>query len=53
LAPRTILSGHLAPAQGKAEHLLGLLAKVPTSTPFVAPNQAALEQMMVQMNQEG
>jgi flavorubredoxin len=49
LAPRMIFSGHLPPAQGKTEQLLALLAKVPTSIPFVAPNQTALEQILAQM----
>ncbi len=49
LAPRMIFSGHLPPAQGKTEQLLELLARVPTSTPFVAPNQTALEQLLAQM----
>jgi flavorubredoxin len=48
MAPKTILSSHLPPAQGKTEHLLELLAKVPASAPFVGPNQAALEQILAQ-----
>jgi hypothetical protein len=44
-----ILSGHLPPARGKTEKLLELLAKVPASPPAVAPDQAALEQMLSQM----
>ena len=49
MAPKMILSAHLPPAQGKNEQLLELLARVPTSTPFVAPNQTALEQLLAQM----
>ncbi len=49
MAPKIILSSHLPPAIGKTEQLLELLAKVPTSTPFVAPNQTALEQILAQM----
>jgi hypothetical protein len=49
MAPKTILSSHLPPAQGKTEQLLELLARVPESTPFVAPNQTALEQILAQM----
>ena len=49
MAPKMILSGHLPPAQGRTEKLLELLARVPTSTPFVAPNQTALEQILAQM----
>jgi len=46
--PAMILSGHLPPARGKTLWLLELLATVPASTPFVAPNQAALEQILAQ-----
>ena len=49
IAPKMILSAHLHPAQGKTEQFLELLATVPPSTPFVAPNQTALEQLLVQM----
>jgi len=49
LAPKIISSAHLPPAREKTGHLLELLAKVPTSTPFVVPNQTALEQMLAQM----
>jgi flavorubredoxin len=46
MAPKMILSAHLPPAQGNTEQLVELLAKVPASTPFVAPNQPVLEQML-------
>jgi superfamily II DNA or RNA helicase len=46
LGPKMILSSHLPPARGKTEHFLELLAKVPASTPFVAPNQSTLEQIL-------
>ena len=49
LSPKIILSAHLPPALGKTRHLLELLATVPTSTPFVAPNQTALEQILAGM----
>ena len=49
MAPKIILSSHLPPVQGKNEQLLDLLAKVPSSAPFVAPNQEALEQILAQM----
>jgi flavorubredoxin len=52
LSPRMILSAHLPPAEGKTEQLLEFLAKVPASTPFVSPNQRALEQMLVQMREQ-
>jgi flavorubredoxin len=48
IAPKMIFSAHLPPARGKTEHLLELLAKVPTSTPFVTPDQTALEQILTQ-----
>jgi flavorubredoxin len=48
IAPKMIFSAHLPPARGKAEQLLELLATVPTSTPFVTPNQSALEQILAQ-----
>lgn len=49
IAPKGIFSAHLPPALGKTGSLLSLLAKVPASTPFVTPNQAALEQILAQM----
>jgi flavorubredoxin len=49
IAPKMIFSAHLPPARGKTEQFLKLLATVPTSTPFVAPNQTALEQILAQM----
>jgi flavorubredoxin len=48
MAPKMILSAHLPPAQGKTEQLLKLLARVPMSIPFVAPNQMALQQILAQ-----
>jgi flavorubredoxin len=48
MAPKMIFSAHLPPAQGKTEQFLELLARVPTSTPFVAPNQMVLEQILAQ-----
>jgi len=49
IAPKMIFSAHLPPARGKTEQFLELLARVPTATPFVAPNQTALEQILAQM----
>jgi flavorubredoxin len=46
IAPKMIFSAHLPPARGKTDQFLELLAKVPPSTPFVAPNQTALEQLL-------
>jgi flavorubredoxin len=48
ISPKNILSGHMLPAHGKTEHFLKWLAKVPTSSPFVTPNQIALEQILAQ-----
>jgi flavorubredoxin len=49
MAPKMILSAHLPPARGRTERFLDLLATIPTSTPFVTPNQPALEQILAQM----
>jgi flavorubredoxin len=49
IAPKRILSAHLPPARRKTEQLLELLATVPASPPFVAPDQTALEQILAQM----
>ena len=49
IAPKMIFSAHLPPARGKTEQFLELLATVPASTPFVTPNQTALEQILAQM----
>jgi flavorubredoxin len=48
MAPKMIFSAHLPPARGKTEQFLELLARVPTSIPFVTPNQTALEQILAQ-----
>ena len=48
LAPKRIFSAHMLPAHGKTEHFLKWLAKVPTSKPFVTPDQMALEQILSQ-----
>lgn len=47
IAPKTIFSAHLPPATGKTKQFLDLLATVLPSTPSVAPNQAALEQILL------
>jgi flavorubredoxin len=50
LDPTMVLSSHLPPAQGSTtERLLGALAAVPDASPFVGPDQAALEQMLAGM----
>ncbi len=48
IAPKIILSAHLPPATGKTEQFLELLVTVPPSTPSIAPNQTALEQILAQ-----
>ncbi len=48
ITPKVILSAHLPMARGKSEQFLDSFGKVPTSPPFVAPNQAALEQILAQ-----
>jgi flavorubredoxin len=49
MAPKMIFSAHLPPARGKTGQLLEFLARVPASSPFVAPDQTALEQILVQI----
>ncbi len=49
IGPKMIFSAHLPPARGKTGYFLELLAEVPTSTPFVTPDQTALEQILAQM----
>jgi flavorubredoxin len=48
IAPKMVFSAHLPVARGKTEQLLESLATLPTSTPFVTPNQTALEQILAQ-----
>jgi flavorubredoxin len=52
MEPKMILSSHLPAAIGthSVERILGALPGVPAAQPFVGPNQAALEQMLKQMN---
>lgn len=48
--PAMILSSHLPAADGKlTDRVLATLADVPSSAPFVGPDQAGLEQMLKQM----
>ena len=50
IEPTMILSSHLPAAPGHmTERLLASLSAAPDATPFVGPDQAALEQMMMQM----
>ena len=50
ITPKIILSAHLPPASGKTEQFLELIARVPPSTPSIAPDQTALEQILAQMS---
>ena len=52
-APKMILSSHMPQAQGKTKLFLDILEKVPSSDPFVAPDQVALEQLLKQMRGNG
>jgi flavorubredoxin len=49
ISPKMIFSSHLPPARGKIEQFLELLARLPASPPFVAPDQTVLEQVWAQM----
>jgi flavorubredoxin len=49
IGPKMILSSHLPLARGRTEQFLEWLAKVPSATPFVSPDQTALEQILAQM----
>ncbi|HSE38861.1 MAG TPA: MBL fold metallo-hydrolase [Blastocatellia bacterium] len=50
MAPKMVLSSHLPAASGDmTERLLASLAAVPTSQPFVGPDQASLQQMLKEM----
>lgn len=47
--PDMILSSHLPPARRMTDQLLSSLAAAPEATPFVGPDQAALQQMLAQL----
>ena len=53
IAPEIILPTHLMPARRKTEQFLKMLADIPGSEPWVAPNQAALEKRLAQMRGVG
>jgi flavorubredoxin len=53
LEPRVILSSHLPPATGMNEALFDYLAAAREATPFVGPDQAAMERMMAGMQGPG
>jgi len=53
MAPKMILSSHLPAAPGSmTDRLLESLEAAPRATPFVGPNQAALEQMLKKMTHD-
>jgi hypothetical protein len=52
IAPKMVFSAHLPPARGKTGRLLEILENLPASTPFVTPDQTALEQILAQMKGE-
>jgi flavorubredoxin len=52
IAPKAIFSGHLPPARSKTERLLDFLKGLSLLTPFVTPDQAALEQLLAQIKSE-
>jgi hypothetical protein len=47
--PKIIFSAHLPPAHGKTDHFLKLLSTVPTSSPFVTPDQKFLVELLAEM----
>lgn len=47
--PSTVLSSHLPPIHENLDRHVKTLATLPSSTPFAAPDQAALEAFMAQM----
>lgn len=47
LGTEWVLSAHLPPAAGMLDALVDHLASAPSAAPFVGPDQAALEQMMM------
>jgi glyoxylase-like metal-dependent hydrolase (beta-lactamase superfamily II) len=51
--PKAIFSAHLPPSRGRTEKFLEWIGMVPSSTPAIAPNQEALEQMIAQMKSQG
>jgi hypothetical protein len=46
VAPTAVLSTHLPPARGQTDTFLEFLAEAPSGSPFVGPDQGALEAML-------
>lgn len=53
LEPRLILSSHLPAASGGVDRFLKVLRLLPDAEPFVAPDQAAFEQMLKEITAPG
>jgi len=49
MEPTMVLSSHLPAARGMTDRLLASLEAAPGATPFTGPDQAALEQMLLEM----
>jgi glyoxylase-like metal-dependent hydrolase (beta-lactamase superfamily II) len=49
--PATLLGTHVPPIRGDLDRHVATLAKLPSSTPYRAPDQAALEAFMAEMAQ--
>lgn len=49
MEPEMIRSSHLPPAHGMTGQLIGTLAEAPGATPFMGPDQAALQAMLAQL----
>lgn len=51
-SPKIILNNHLPAAHDMTDELLGYLGAVPSSRPFVGPDQQALEAMLGELTGE-
>jgi len=49
MSPKMVLSAHLPPAREMTEQLLDRIENLPSSTPFITPDQTALKQILAQM----
>jgi hypothetical protein len=50
LGARRVLSSHLPPAHGLTDRLVANLATVPDGTPWIGPDQAALDQLLASVS---
>lgn len=53
MEPEAVLSTHLPPAVGIAPRMIDTISGAPGASPFVGPDQAALEQMLASFEPEG